>query len=228
MSKLFDARGLSCPEPVLMVKKALDDSSHKEISIIVDNEASMENVSRFLASRSFEVKVVPKGIEFEITGKANILAGTTESAGESGKTTKYSASAPSSTSSGSQPSSLSNNDLSAKETQQKIMVFAATDRVGFGDDELGKKLMVSFIKTIKEMGDDLWMLVFVNNGVKLTIEGSLVLEDLLQYEADGIKIMVCGTCLTHFNLLDAKKVGETTNMLDIVSSMQLADKVIKI
>jgi selenium metabolism protein YedF len=112
--------------------------------------------------------------------------------------------------------------------QQKIVIFIATDRMGFGDDELGKKLMTSFIKTIKEMGDELWRLVFVNNGVKLTIEGSSVLEDLIEYERGGLKIMVCGTCLTHFNLLDAKRVGETTNMLDIVTAMQLADKVIKI
>jgi formate dehydrogenase maturation protein FdhE len=68
----------------------------------------------------------------------------------------------------------------------------------------------------------------VNNGVKLSIENSPVLEELLQYEADGLKIMVCGTCLTYFNLLDARRVGETTNMLDIVTAMQLADKVIKI
>ncbi|MBT4363182.1 MAG: sulfurtransferase-like selenium metabolism protein YedF, partial [Desulfobacteraceae bacterium] len=34
-----------------------------------------------------------------------------------------------------------------------------------------------------------------------------------------------GACLTHFNLMAKKSVGETTNMLDIVTSMQLADKV---
>ena len=37
---------------------------------------------------------------------------------------------------------------------------------------------------------------------------------------------MCGTCLNHFKLLEAKQVGETTNMLDIVTAMQLADKVI--
>jgi hypothetical protein len=55
-----------------------------------------------------------------------------------------------------------------------------------------------------------------------------VLEDLLDYENNGIRIWVCGTCLNHFNLLDRKQVGETTNMLDIVTAMQLADKVINI
>jgi hypothetical protein len=64
--------------------------------------------------------------------------------------------------------------------------------------------------------------------VKLTIEGSEVLDDLLGYENNGLKILVCGTCLTHFGLLEAKKVGETTNMLDIVTAMQLSDKVINI
>ena len=100
----------------------------------------------------------------------------------------------------------------------------ATDRIGFGDDALGLKLMVNFLRTLKEMGDELWRLVFVNNGVKLTIEGSDVLEDLKDYERRGLKILVCGTCLDHFNLLDSKRVGETTNMLDIVTAMQLADK----
>jgi selenium metabolism protein YedF len=108
------------------------------------------------------------------------------------------------------------------------MVLIATDRLGNGDDELGKKLIISFIKTIKEMGDELWRLVLVNNGVKLTIDDSPVLEELAAYENDGLTILVCGTCLAHFGLLGAKKVGETTNMLDIVTAMQLADKVINI
>jgi selenium metabolism protein YedF len=108
------------------------------------------------------------------------------------------------------------------------MIMVATDRMGWGDDELGKLLMINFIKTLKEMGPELWRLVFVNNGVKLTIETSPVLEDLAGYEKEGLTILVCGTCLTYFGLLEAKKVGETTNMLDIVTAMQLADKVISI
>jgi hypothetical protein len=39
---------------------------------------------------------------------------------------------------------------------------------------------------------------------------------------------VCGTCLTHFGILEQKRAGETTNMLDIVTAMQLADKVISL
>ena len=64
------------------------------------------------------------------------------------------------------------------------------------------------------MGPELWRLVLVNSGVKLTIDGSEVLEDLRTYDKGGLKILVCGTCLNHFNLLERKRVGETTNMLD--------------
>ena len=62
------------------------------------------------------------------------------------------------------------------------MVMCATDRMGSGDDELGLKLMVNYLRTLDEMGAELWRLVFVNNGVKLTIDGSEVLEDLKEYE----------------------------------------------
>jgi hypothetical protein len=62
----------------------------------------------------------------------------------------------------------------------------------------------------------------------MTIDGSEVLDDLWDLEKGGIKILVCGTCLNHFNLLERKQVGETTNMLDIVTAMQLADRVISL
>ncbi len=116
----------------------------------------------------------------------------------------------------------------ADDDKQKIMVMVAGDCMGHGDDELGSKLMVSFLKTLAEMGEDLWRLVFVNNGVKLTVADAEILPVLKQYEKQGLCILVCGTCLTHFDLLDQKQVGQTTNMLDIVTAMQLADKVINI
>ncbi|MBF0412554.1 MAG: sulfurtransferase-like selenium metabolism protein YedF [Desulfamplus sp.] len=215
MSQILDARGLSCPAPVLMAKKAIEsDSNLQEIIITVDNEASMENVSRFLTSREFSVTVSQDGSDFRIKGNS---------------TKNDIDTLPETLQSNPPQSNISPSQTQISEThKQKIMVLAATDRMGFGDDDLGKKLMISFIKTIKEMGDELWRLVFVNNGVKLAIEGSPVIQELLEYESSGLKIMVCGTCLTHFNLMDSKRVGETTNMLDIVTAMQLADKVIKI
>jgi selenium metabolism protein YedF len=111
---------------------------------------------------------------------------------------------------------------------KKILILVAADRMGHGDDRLGTALLLNFLKTLKEMGPDLWRLVFVNNGVKLTAAGSEAVEILQELAGEGVQILVCGTCLNHFQLLAAKQVGETTNMLDIVTAMQLADSVISI
>lgn len=200
---MLDARGLACPAPVLMTKEAVEKDNLNVVEVIVDNEAASENVSRFLGSQHFSVTTAQEGEDFKISARRQ----------------------------GDRPETIREPEISpqaATDRKQKIMVMIATDRLGFGDDELGKKLIISFIKTLKEMGDELWRLVLVNNGVKLTVDGSPVLEDLVAYAKEGLTILVCGTCLTHFGLLEAKKVGETTNMLDIVTAMQLADKVINI
>ena len=168
--------------------------------IVVDNAASQQNVQRFLESQGFQTTLEHEGVDYLVIGTCGTDV---------------------------QPQAQPAAEKQSDEVK-KIMVMCATDRIGFGDDALGLALMVNFLRTLKEMGEELWRLVFVNNGVKLTIDGSEVLEDLRQYEADGLKIMVCGTCLNHFNLLERKQVGETTNMLDIVTAMQLADKVINI
>ena len=111
---------------------------------------------------------------------------------------------------------------------QKILVLVAADSLGKGDDELGRKIVINFIRTVKEMGDDLWRLVLLNSGVKLAVEGSEVLPQLQALAGEGLGIMVCGPCLKTFNLLEKKQVGELTSMMDIVTSMQMADKVISL
>ena len=111
---------------------------------------------------------------------------------------------------------------------KNTLVMFAHNTLGSGSRELGEKLMVNFIKTLAEIKDSLWRLVFVNEGVTLTVEGSETFAALKELESQGISILVCGTCLDYFKLLEFKKVGETTNMLDIMTSLQVAEKVINL
>ncbi len=208
MTTDINALGLACPQPVLKTKQAVDQLHPPRLTVRVDNEAAVENVSRFLKTRGYEPTASGQGDDFTITA--------IQTSGH-GQGTEKSMKAESA-------AVVPGDD--SPEIHQKILVFIATDRMGFGDDDLGRKLMISFIKTLGEMGDDLWRLVFVNNGVKLTIKGSPVLETLQEYDRQGVSILVCGTCLSHFDLLKEKQVGDTTNMLDIVTSVQLAQKVI--
>src|SRR5271157_4884815 len=51
--KIVDARGKVCPEPLIMTKKALQSlSAGQKMRVIVDNETSKNNVSRFLADNA--------------------------------------------------------------------------------------------------------------------------------------------------------------------------------
>lgn len=51
----IDACGLSCPEPVIMLKKGMQQS--QEILLLVDNKTSVETCSRFADSKGFKVDV---------------------------------------------------------------------------------------------------------------------------------------------------------------------------
>jgi selenium metabolism protein YedF len=199
--KEIDARGLACPAPVLQTKAALQEEELPSLRVVLDNAASQQNVQRFLDSQGYETVLRAEGADFWVIGTRGNARPRQETDGP---------------------------EPEVAHQPRKIMVMCATDRMGFGDDELGKKLMVNFLRTLKEMGPELWRLVLVNNGVKLTIDGSEVLEDLQAFEKEGLTILVCGTCLDHFDLLARKQVGVTTNMLDIVTAMQLAEKVINV
>lgn len=56
MNKI-DTSGTSCPQPVLMTKKALTDSTNA-IEVTVDNNTSKTNVTKFLTSKGFSVSIV--------------------------------------------------------------------------------------------------------------------------------------------------------------------------
>ena len=199
-TKKIDARNQECPVPVLMTRQMVEEANPDTVTVLVDNDASRQNVARYLKSMAYEVTEQPEGGLFHVTGLR----------GEGPV----------------KPAVIPEPECPPAQEARKIMVMVATDRIGYGDDSLGLKLMANFIRTLKELGPELWRLVFLNNGVKLTIESSVVVEALEDLEKEGIKIMVCGTCLEHYNVSDQKRVGETTNMLDIVTAMQLADKVI--
>lgn len=198
MTRELDCRGHACPAPVMQVRDILAQEKPAAIAVIVDNEPARENVSRFLAHHGFQVAVEQLGSDFRVTGTAG--DGTC--------------------------AIMAASDFPAVGAVRKILVMVGSDRLGHGDDTLGAGLLLNFLKTLKEIGPDLWRLVFVNAGVKLTVQGAETVPVLRELVAGGVSILVCGNCLNHFQLVDKKQVGETTNMLDIVTSLQVADSVI--
>lgn len=65
--KNIDCRGLSCPEPVIMTKRALKEDSH--VVVTVDSRVPMENISRFARALGIEPSVVENDGEWTLTLK---------------------------------------------------------------------------------------------------------------------------------------------------------------
>ncbi len=64
MSKVVDARGLLCPEPVLRTKKQIDKMSGGLLEVLVDNPAARENVTRLCENKGWKVDVSEQGADY--------------------------------------------------------------------------------------------------------------------------------------------------------------------
>lgn len=201
--QIIDCLGLACPQPVILCRSAVDKGV-ESLEVLVDNEPALENVQRFLQGRGYTVSATREGPQ-EGPQQWRIRA-----AGAAGASV-----------------SAAPEARDGQEQDLRTLVLITTETLGRGDDTLGAKLMENFLATLPELGARLWRLVLVNGGVKLTARPGPALESLQKLAQQGVSVLVCGACLGHYGLLEAKAVGETSNMLDIVTSMDLADKIIR-
>jgi len=68
MDNMVDARGLSCPQPVMMTMNEMKKLGKGEVVILVDTDTSRENVSRAAKSQGWQVKSVDsEGTGYRIT-----------------------------------------------------------------------------------------------------------------------------------------------------------------
>jgi len=61
MVKIVDCRNMTCPMPVVTVKRALEEASGESVKVLLDEGAPRENVARFAASRGFQVEEALEG-----------------------------------------------------------------------------------------------------------------------------------------------------------------------
>ncbi len=100
--------------------------------------------------------------------------------------------------------------------------------MGRGDDELGQVLLRSYLHTLREVTPSPDTMVFFNSGVMLAAEGSPALDDLRALTDQGVQVLLCGTCVEHFDLKERVAVGEISNMYAISEAMFQAGKVISL
>ena len=196
--------GKTCPIPLIETKKAIKALTNPDtVEVMVDNNMAVKNITRFATDSGYKIttdKISDK--EYKLT----IVVDTIKSEDEK----KYEC-----------------NTCGATDNTGNIVVAIGSDKMGCGDEKLGKNLMKAFIFSLSQAEVHPKTMLFFNSGAYLTCEGSLSLDDLNNLKELGVKIFTCGTCLDYYELKDKLKIGEVTNMYDIVSTMEEASLVIK-
>jgi len=115
-----------------------------------------------------------------------------------------------------------------EEVKSKTVILMDSDKIGKGDEELGKILMKSFLECLKTSDKPLAKIILLHSGVKL----ATVLDDfvnvLKEIEKKGVEILVCGICLDFFNLKNDLKVGRVTNFYEVTEILLSNDRIVKI
>ncbi|MCF7825152.1 MAG: sulfurtransferase-like selenium metabolism protein YedF [Candidatus Marinimicrobia bacterium] len=99
--------------------------------------------------------------------------------------------------------------------------------MGTGDDILGEKLLISFLKTLAASEARIDFIGVVNGAVALTTQAGEALDALKTMEGRGTQIASCGTCLDFYEVRDMLLIGGVGSMQQTVEIMTQADRVIR-
>jgi len=193
----IDARGKACPQPVILAKKELDGGC-RDLTVLVDNRAALENLTRLGNSAGVSVTSgeAKDGFFVRLTGEAKpgempVIACPTTGNGYAvfiGKDV------------------VGAGDPTLGYNLMKMALYTLTQ----GDSVPAYLLF---------MNDG----VKLPAG-----EEPQVLESIQTLIDKGTTVLVCGTCLNYYGLAERLKVGTVSNMYDILGAMQRADKVISL
>lgn len=113
-------------------------------------------------------------------------------------------------------------------SSEPTVVLISRSGMGDAEPELQEKLIKIWLKVVEANGHLPEVVCFYADGVKLALDGSPVLEELKRWEAVGVHLVLCKTCLDHFEAIDQVAVGVVGGMGDIVAAQLGAAKVISL
>lgn len=202
----IDGRGLACPRPVILAKRALRELTAGLVEVTVDNEIAVQNLAKMAQQMGLSWS------SQESTDNAfvvSIIVGDV-SAPEEPANTADAAPEPEA-SPGSGP----------------LIVVLAADTMGSGDPKLGRALMKSFIYTLAENDRLPDQILLYNSGVRLATIGSDAVQDLEALVGRGVSVASCGACLSFYELTEHLAVGSVTNMYAIAETLLGAGNIIR-
>lgn len=197
-----DTRGKLCPQPLIETRRALKKATTGDaITVMSDNDTAKDNILRFLDDQ---------GASFECNEHAGIYNITFN------KPASF------------EPAVIPEAYCSTAEPVTKdYIVVIANNKMGHGDDALGSILIKGFINALIEQDTLPTHLVFYNSGVQLTTANSGVLDTLKKMEEQGVRIIVCGTCVDFYEIKEQVGIGMISNMYHITEVMTQAHHIVK-
>ena len=202
MGKIIDCRGMACPLPVVNAKKASEElNSGDALTVLVDNEIAVQNLTRFAEHKGFGVSAEKKADrEYAVVMQIN----------------------------GAVAEATQEEVACVIDSRRKCMlVVLSGSEMGTGDTKLGTALMKAFVFALTKQDQLPDTILCYNTGAYLTCADADTLEDLKLLESEGVTILTCGTCLDFYGLKEKLAVGGVTNMYDIVERMEKAAQIIK-
>lgn len=202
--QIIDTSGQYCPAPLIATKHALRDSQNGDsFKVITDNQTSFNNISRFLKDNSTEFSWVESNGMWTLTITKNpaILIA-------------------------ARPEEYCTQEI-PHFAKGDFIIAITSDKMGEGDDDLGRLLMDNFIKAIKDLDTLPSKMVFYNKGVALGTEDSPVIVHLREIEKMGVTLLLCGTCIKFYSLEEKIKIGTVSNMFEITQVMAKAGNIVK-
>ena len=203
MERKIDCKGMACPLPVVNAKKAAEEATSGDVlTVLVDNEIAVQNLTRFAEHKGFSVSAEKKA-DKEYAVVMTVSGAAAEGAREE-------------------------EIACVVDSRRKGMLVVLSGNVmGTGDPKLGTSLMKAFVFALTKQDQLPDTVLCYNTGAYLTCEGADTLEDLKLLESEGVTVLTCGTCLDFYGLKEKLAVGGVTNMYDIVERMENAAQIIK-
>ena len=203
MEKIIDCKGMACPLPVVNAKKASEELAAGDVlTVLVDNEIAVQNLTRFGEHKGYSVTAEKKAekeyaVIMTVSGAAAAETKEEESA------------------------------CVLDSRRKGMLVVLSANVMGTGEAKLGTSLMKAFVFALTKQDQLPDTILCYNSGAYLTCEDADTLEDLKLLESEGVTVLTCGTCLDFYGLKEKLAVGGVTNMYDIVERMENAAQIIK-
>ncbi len=192
---IVDARGKSCPMPVVMAKKAVETAGGQEVVVLVDERSAADNVSRFALSAGMSAEISRSEGYFEVR-----LSGAAKSGLPSAETF----------------CEVGAESSGAMRKGRALLV--TSDRIGV-DEELGGVLMRAMLNALAENDILPEKIILMNAAVKMTVAGEEAADALKTLEDRGVEVMACGTCLKYYGLMESERSGRVSNAYEILNTL---------